>query len=312
MRAQRLREWAESRGCKAVHEGLESVEEVRRRLEERRRNGEFAGGFYERSLAGFKYLEGLAMKDPRGIIVVAFPRSAHTVEFEHGGRTITLLLPPTYVRYRPWFERIRRDLAAVVFGREDAVETLSAPLKSLAVGVGLAAYGRNNVAYVTGMGSYVQLAAYAVDVWSGPSDEDGTVDFKLDRMFEPCASCRYCAEACPTGAISTARFMIDATKCYTLHSESVEPMPPAMKPPSPDCLLGCLRCQRACPANRGLLRTKPSGVRFDEAETAAFLSDAEPIEGPLGDGIRQKLQSLDLTEDMAVLRRNFRLAVEQR
>ena len=74
------------------------------------------------------------------------------------------MVPPHYAGY----ETVPDGLAAAVeaavapFGRRAA--RIEPPLKTLAAGAGLARYGRNNIAYVPGLGSYLQLAACVTDV----------------------------------------------------------------------------------------------------------------------------------------------------
>lgn len=313
-RLERLDEWAGRLGFRAAAAGPEALEAVRKAIEERRRKGELSPGFYKRSLSGFRYPGSTGRPNRKFVIVVAFPRPAHIIGFTMKSGRFEALLPPTYVGYRDSWETIRRDLAENTFGRNDALHTLSIPLKSLAVWTGLASYGRNNIAYVPGLGSYFQLAAYAVNDDVQVSDipiKAGRGPFRIDRMMDLCANCLICAEACPTGAISGDRFLIDATKCYTYHSESPDPMPPGMDPPSPNCILGCLRCQTACPGNRGLLRKEPGGVDLDEEETAAFLAEGELPGNSIGAGIRAKFDSLAMTEDIRLCRRNLRLLLSR-
>lgn len=58
------------------------------------------------------------------------------------------------------------------------------PLKRLAVRSGLAVYGRNNICYVEGMGSFLTLVAYFTDI---PFTED---DWTEMRQASICTNCR--------------------------------------------------------------------------------------------------------------------------
>ncbi len=314
MTERRLEEWAGRMGYRAAWAGFDVLDAVREKLEERRRSGEFAPGFFERSLARFEHLDGPGTLRPRSVIVVALPRPAHIIWFAMKSGRFEAILPPTYAGYLDSWEAIRRDLTENMFGRNDALHTLSVPLKSLAVWTGLASYGRNNIAYVPGLGSYFQLAAYAVNDDVPGLDvpfKTGRGPFRIDRMMDLCKNCSICVKACPTGAISGDRFLIDATKCYTYHSESPDPMPPGMYPPSPNCILGCLRCQTTCPGNRGRLRKEPAGVDLNEEETAVFLAEGELPKNVIGAGIRAKFDSLAMTEDIGLCRRNLRLLLRR-
>ena len=209
------------------------------------------------------------------------------------------------MEYRPLFEQIRAEIREALGGASQ-VETLKVPLKSLAAAVGLVFYGRNNVAYVSPYGSYVQLVAYWLDV---SADEPSPV-WEFERMLERCATCRACVRACPTGAIDGDRFLLHADRCYTLASELAEPLPEGAHPPSPECLIGCLRCQEACPANRGLLQRRPAAVFFTREETDALIGDDDIGPAHVLDAVNAKFATLALTEDVGVLRRNLRQLIE--
>jgi len=206
------------------------------------------------------------------------------------------------VGYRALFESVGKDLKDNVFDQSRNVEIVQAPLKSLAVCLGLALYGKNNVTYVPDFGSYFQLAGYVTDVPLGAMADD----VELERKLGLCSSCQACLKACPTEAITGERFMIRAEKCYTLHSESSKPIPADIKPPSPDCLIGCLRCQEVCPANKGLLKKENAEVAFTKDETLALLQEGNVQDENLAKSIQAKFDVLALTEGISIFRRNLR------
>ena len=127
----------------------------------RRRSGELDAGFFEANLAGFDSFEA-PWEGPATVVVVVMPRPAHAVAFTVDGRQVEAVFPPTYVRYQPLFEEVRKDLEE--HGLPGArVERLNVPLKSLAARLGLVRYGRTNVTYAPGFGSYLQLFGYLTD-----------------------------------------------------------------------------------------------------------------------------------------------------
>ena len=67
----------------------------------------------------------------------------------------------------------------------------------------------------------------------------------------------------------------------------------------------------ACPGNRGLLRKEPAGVDLDKEETAVFLAEGELPKNVIGAGIRAKFDSLAMTEDIRLCRRNLRLLLRR-
>lgn len=302
-----LRRWATDRGYQ-VGWGLPSaVATACDDVLSRRRSGELDAGFYRETLAGFEAGSRASWDGPAAVVVVVMPRPAYTVGFTIGGRIMQAVFPPTYVRYQPLFEEVRQDLQQ--HGLPGArVEQLDVPLKSLAARLGLVRYGRNNVTYAPGIGSYFQLFGYLTDAalplppgWQPHAPE----------LLPECADCPVCTAVCPTGAIGADRLFLHAERCLTLINESPGAWPDWIPPSAHHCLVGCLLCQRTCPANPEL-PVENSGVVFTADETSALLAaDGEP-EGPVGDGIRAKLEQLGQGYRNPVLSRNLRALVETR
>jgi epoxyqueuosine reductase len=298
----RVQSWAQERGYRVAAADISLLEEVRSALEKRLRAGEIEPGFYQENLSSFTYLEGCPIKKPRSVILIAVPLPATILTFAFGGKKIETILPPTYVRYRKIFEDVRDDLKKAISGLNCRLELLSAPLKILANRMGLISYGRNNIGYIDGIGSYFQLVGLVSDKRFGKKSLPA---MPAEPLLPRCRDCRICAAACPTGAIDRERILLHAEKCYTLFSESPNPIPEHLKPPSPRCLIGCLRCQELCPENKGLLRYEKAAVSFDEVETAAFLGTT-PAAGPAFERAQAKFQTLGLTEGLPVFARNLK------
>jgi len=293
--------WSRERGYTFAAGGASLVVEVRAALEKRRDAGEIEAGFYRDNLTSFTYLEGCPIKDPQSVIIIAVPAPAHILSFSHGEKKIETVLPPTYVRYRKIFEEVRDDLGGAASGLNCRLEILNAPLKALGNRLGLLSYGRNNVGYVNGLGSYFQLVGLVSDK---RLDEESRPPSPAKTLLPRCRDCRICAAACPTGAIDRQRVLLHAEKCYTLFSESPKPIPEDLKPPSPKCLIGCLRCQELCPENKGLLRHEKAAVSFNAEETRAFLGFAGRSSRAF-ERMQAKFLRLDLTESLPILARNL-------
>lgn len=308
MKEQAIRDWASRKGYRVEFADVGLLDSVRERIEGFGARGDFAPGFAEENLNVFKYLDGARIRDPRAILLIALPAPAWILRFELAAGSVEAILPPTYVRYRPLFEDIRLEILDDLLGGSPEIETLQAPLKSLAVGIGLASYGRNNITYIPEFGSYFQIAGYVLDF----SVEGAVREARFDRRLDLCASCKACIRACSTGAIREGRFLIHAERCYTLFSESSEPIPEDVRPPSPDCLISCLECQEVCPANRGLLTRRRAPVSFTEQETAALLSVDDASDALMHESIDAKFRTLALTEGVQILRRNLRLLLQLR
>ena len=297
--------WAAERGYRVAFGDVRLLETVRARMEQLRSRGALDPDFERHYLRGFKYLDEIGMDDPAALVMVAVPRPAHVLRFETPGGAGRAVIPPTYGDYRPTFDRVRDDARASVGRGGYRIEVVTAPLKTLAVLTGLGEYGRNNVVYVPGLGSYVQLVGLVTDM---PLSVPAPASEIRDRMMSRCADCKVCRAACPTGAIGDDRILLRAERCYTLASELPGELPEDRLPPSPDCLIGCLKCQTACPANRGRLRYEEAPFALTSEETAFLLND--PPEDATGWGpIREKFGRLHLTEDTALQARNFRRLV---
>jgi epoxyqueuosine reductase len=297
-----IQAWAKKRGYRVALGSVSLLEEVRRSLQRRRESGEIDAAFYRENLDVFTDLAGVPLENPRSVVIVAVPALAHVLTFVVGDKKMETILPPTYLHYRKKFAEVRDDLAKALAGSGFRVELLNAPLKALGNRLGLLSYGRNNVGYIEGLGSYFQLIGLVSDM---PIDGESAPPVPTEKLLPRCEKCRICAAACPTGAIDKERILIHADKCYTLFSESMHPIPESLKPPSPKCLIGCLRCQELCPEDKGLLRQKCAPVAFDAEETEAFLGMKPAADGPAFDRALAKFRKLGLSEGLPVFRRNL-------
>lgn len=179
------------------------------------------------------------------------------------------------------------------------VETLEVPLKPLAARLGLVRYGRNNVTYAPLLGSYDQIAAYITD-----ADLPVSADWQPAELtlLDDCEDCAICEAVCPTGAIREDRVLLHAERCVTFANECFAPLPSWIPADAHRCLIGCLQCQLACPANPPL-KTEHTVV-FTAEETDALVAAIAATDA-LWDSIRDKISRLELTES-AVIARNLR------
>jgi epoxyqueuosine reductase len=293
-----LLRWVESRGYDVAWGPVTVLGDVQRELASRVAAGDLDSTL-PRDTLSFDFDAAGHGGDARRVLVLVVPRPAHVVRFEVGACQVDTLVPPTYQRYRPTFEEIRLQLAERVWPG-CRVETLSVPLKLLAARLGLVRYGRNNLAYAPRFGSYFQLVGYVTDAplsiatgWA-PAEPS---------LLAACERCRACAAHCPTGAIDPARVLIRAERCLTLATETPGPWPPWVPDRVQECLIGCLRCQRVCPAN-GALPTAESGIAFTAEESAALLC-CDEHRGALAAVIERKLGALVGPNECRVIGRNL-------
>jgi epoxyqueuosine reductase len=286
-------------GCKIQVTSISHLVDLQLEIESRRDQGQFDGEFAKEYLFRFNFALPEELKNAKSLIIVAMPRPPTRAIFNYQGKKRTFILPPTYTAYDEKRLHVERSVAEEVGKEGYKIATPNLPLKFLATCSGLAEYGRNNIAYVSGMGSFMRLTAVYSDMpckysqWHEP------------KMMTRCLNCDLCQKACPTGAISKDRFLLHAEKCLTYHNEKEGkiPFPKWINPEWHNCLVGCIRCQAACPENKPYLGIVGETVEFDEHETKLLLKGT-PI-GQFSEETLKKMQRLSLTDYLNELPRNL-------
>lgn len=271
---------------------------VRHGLEGAHAAGGFDPHFYDLELADTFHWEPPAeLGEARSVIVVARPATAGCLVFRVGGRDIPVVVPPTYRRFRAAGQEMVAQVDQVLRSVGHRALAAELPKKALAVGSGLARYGRNNIAYFSRMGSYAQIAT----AWSDlPAGEDPWRGF---AMLEACETCRACEVACPTGAISAERFLLHGELCVTHLNEWPGSFPDWLPGSAHNALVGCMRCQDACPADKDVAGWVEDGPVFSDEETRLLLA-AAPREGLAAETLA-KLDGLDTFMEHGLLCRNL-------
>ncbi|MGE5530276.1 MAG: 4Fe-4S double cluster binding domain-containing protein [Patescibacteria group bacterium] len=306
--ADSLRDWVRDKGYLMACADPGVLTSVRAELAERRRAGELAEDFYRANLDQFSYGTDAALPEIRTLIVLAIPRPAHRLVFELEDGQLAAIIPPTYVFYRRTAEKLRDELAPNLPAGSSAA-LLNAPLKAIAARLGLVRYGRNNITYAPGLGSYHQLVGILTDADLAPLS--GTAMNSYPLMPE-CDNCQACLKACPAGAIRRDRILLDAERCLTLLNENAGPWPAWLPASVHHCLVGCLACQSVCPANRDLFRYEEITPGFSAAETARILAGPAGEDDPAWRGIRAKLAGIGLFGYEDTLARNLGALIANR
>lgn len=290
-----LMDHLEKMGFRAKMMTADRFFEARDAVDERRDRGEIDPVLYREYLSRFDESPSAIMPEVRSLIMVSLFQPQTRVFFTRRDREQAMILPPTYRHNRDGevFDGIRQVLDA---GGYKAV-VASVPKKRLAVCSGLARYGRNNIAYVEGFGSFHRLLAFYTDL---PCEDESWGE---PEMMDWCADCTNCLKACPTGAIRADRFLVQADRCLTYHNEMAWPFEDWIDPAWHHCLVGCMRCQKACPENAPFLKQTDEGVRFDEGETALIL-EGGPWED-LPEATYRKLEHMGMIWTPNVLPRNL-------
>lgn len=280
---------------------VKHVADLKQEIDGLHAQGAFDEDFCRERLGVFEFDAPSPAFTATSLIVAAVPRPQTRAVFRSWAKSFPLILPPTYMAYDKVSATIGDLIAKLLAPGGYRMALARLPLKSLAVRSGLAAYGRNNICYVPGMGSFLQLAAYYSDL---PCENDY---WRPPEMMEQCQDCQACLLKCPTQAITSERFLLHAERCIVFHNErsADHPFPEWMDLSSHDCLVGCMYCQRYCPEDKAFLDWFEGDEEFSREETSMLLSglprDRLPADMVL------KLERLELMDYLAVLPRNLRV-----
>jgi epoxyqueuosine reductase len=226
---------------------------------------------YDYYLKYFNY-EYKNKDDQFKIIITAKPQKISVVVFKYKKRDLKAIIPPTYIYTKD------RELCFNILRQSFS-------------------YGKNNITYIPEMGSFVRLDAFLVRY------EGGRDDWNKTEIMDECNRCDRCIKNCPRHCISEHNFIIDAGKCITLYSEIEGSFKDNGIPVSViNALIGCMRCQIACPVNQPFLKSREVVGLFNKEETQMILDDTFRKDQDL----MTKLKAIDLNENEQVISRNLR------
>ena len=297
----------EARGYRGRVVPVQHLRDLQENIETHHREGHLDEAFYQERLTGFVFGPPASLAEARSLIVVAAGQPQVRFTFTWNGKRTPIIVPPTYLHWRETDKQVENVLAEMLGPKSYTVAQAVLPKKLLAVRSGLAAYGRNNIAYVAGMGSFHRLVAFYSD-FPCEQDEAGTqFPWQEPKMMERCQHCHACLHHCPTGAITSERFLLRAERCITFHNEKAGnvPFPAWLDASWHNCLVGCLHCQLVCPENKGFLAWIEEGVEFSAEETALLLEGTPLAQLPAA--TVRKLEQSDMVDLIDILPRNLRV-----
>jgi epoxyqueuosine reductase len=252
-------------------------------------------GLYEDYLSKCDFGPSADIRDAKSVIITAARQPKVEVKFNLGGRTYPAIIPPTY--YYDTDDKVFAVIAKALRPHGYRAARALVRSKALAAGTGLAKYGKNNVTYVDGWGSYFRLRAFVSDL-PCPAGE-----LREPRMNELCETCVACEKGCPTGAIVKDRFVLHGERCLCYVNEREAPFPAWVDPSWHNCLIGCMQCQDLCPLNKDLVDWVVPGEEFSEEETQMILEMVPSSELPKS--TVSKLKSIYMMEQYEILGRNL-------
>ena len=163
------------------------------------------------------------------------------------------------------------------------------PQKRFAVCAGLAEYGRNNITYIDGWGSFFELQTYITDI---PSEQNYI--WRDVYCMDICNKCKVCIRNCPTGAIRDNRFLIDNEICLRRLNELEDPFPDWLARSSHHSVFGCYKCQDICPQNKTLFSNITETECFNEEETKFLLNGVKKDDMPKN--LLEKVERLNIKD----------------
>jgi epoxyqueuosine reductase len=293
----KFHEQMQSSGCFARMVSVAHLDELREDIEKPHRDGLFDQSFFQENLIGFKYQLPEELPNATSIIVVARPQPAITTIFRWKGREIPLTVPPTYADAAEVDAQVLSIMGKALQPGTYRFIKARLPIKSLAAHSGLVNYGRNNITYLPKFGSSHRLTAFFSDL---PCIDD---QWQERQMMAGCETCHACLQACPTGAISEDRFLLRAEMCLTYLNEKDTsiPFPDWVDPGTHNAIVGCMRCQRVCPYNKGVQGWAEVRGVFTEEETAYLLEGK--FNGSEANVMESKLKTMGL--DLTIFPRNL-------
>ncbi len=256
---------------------------------------------YDAYLASFDFECQQKLPNARSLIIVSVPQPQVRVTFVMENQFYPVNIPPTY--FFSTDNQVASLLGAFIEPMGYKLQKVRLPEKLLAVHVSLAQYGKNNITYVAGMGSFHRPVVFISDV---PCTEDSWGE---PSVLDLCENCNACAKACPTDAIGSDRFQLHAERCLTFHNERPNDFPEWLSPAWHNCLVGCMICQKVCPANKEVAKWIENRGTFNHEETTLILNGISDDQLP--HETLEKLKKLDIMEYYNVLGRNLKPLIEK-
>lgn len=289
--------------CRIVPAGR--LKDLRQDIEDFRNNGHLNG--FQKYIVNNMYQFDLPSCgfEVRSIVVIASPVPSYAnVVFNWQNRKIPVIgLARSYDGKADAATATKQCLTGLLESTGYHLsEAPQLPLKRLAVRSGLAAYGRNNICFVDGMGSFLTLVAYLSNL--EPVDDN----WYSIRQIDSCANCTACLSNCPTGAILKDRFLINNERCLSYFNESSDDFPEWLPKSVHHCLYDCLMCQNICPANKEYINNVVGPVEFDERETNLLLS-GEPM-AKFPPDLEHKAKFLGMDRWIDAIPRNLKILLE--
>lgn len=302
-----LQEWALKNSYKIAWGSMQCLSESLNQLEEMFQAGEL-NELQSNRLKEWIAYDDYKIQNRKSIILVAHSVIGKTrrLIFDFNGTEITALLPPTYGdggANQQYENEVEKNLASYLAAFGHKVERLAGPYKNLAARSGLGKFGRNNLIYVDGFGSYIRIVGFVTDAELNPE-----IFPEIERekqILETCGECNLCERSCPTHAIRADRFLLHVNRCLAYQNSRLYDGHDLQSAKN-DCLVGCITCQNQCPHNKAFIGVgSVLSEHFTQAESDYILKGSDMVE-EIGTRVYEKLGRLGLLQYREFIFRNIR------
>jgi epoxyqueuosine reductase len=282
---------------------IEHLKELQAELTGWQKDGFITKKFFEQNYSQFVFNPPTTLTNAHSIIVIGIPQKVTRIEFFNKGKQYQTIIPPTYI-----FSKTRatcNEILSKTLGKKGySISRAILPMKLLAVRSGLGTYGKNNLCYVDGMGSYTRLEAFYTD-YEFPTD-----DWSEKKLMKSCTTCSLCQHACPTKCIPGDRILIHADHCLTYYNENLGDFPASVPAQAHNALIGCMHCQTICPQNKKYFGFNHEIIIFTDEDLSYILQNTPREKIP--PALAKKLIDLDMYEDYPELPRNFTVLIHKK
>jgi epoxyqueuosine reductase len=296
-----LYESIEKQGFQGKIVSIAHLKKLQKDIEVHHKKGLLDKELYDAYLASFDFECQRKLAGANSLIIISVPQPQVRIMFVREDKSYPVIIPPTYNFSLD--DQVADLLEAHLGPQGYRLQKVRLPQKLLAVRSGLAQYGKNNITYVKGSGSFHRPVVFISDF---PCEAD---NWREPAVMGQCEKCSACVKACPTAAVGSDRFLLHAERCLTFLNERPKDFPEWLSPAWHNSLVGCMICQKVCPANKEVLKWTESGATFEREETTLILDGVSDDRLPRK--TLTKLKKLDMMEYYDVLGRNLRVLIKQ-
>ena len=288
-----LRALAESNGDKLAVVSMEQIKALQADLAKFRSEMDAELSGYQKWIYDEIYCFDAIPAHMKSVIVAAVPRPAYAKVIWNFNNREYRAFSGAAADTQKTIDYITAAVKAAGF---DINSETRLPLKAIAVQSGLAQYGKNNIAYVDGMGSALTLLAFSTDA------PCGNTAWREPVVSPTCTDCKICLTLCPTNAIVEGKFLIDSHKCLTKLNQGTGDFPDWVPLAAHHTTYYCLMCQARCPMNKD---PEIIEMSFSQEETARIL-DGRPYDDA-SDELKSKIAQLTGVGKLDSVPRNLRV-----